>query len=145
MQISQEKDISLRRSVVRVVGGLRQVPFFMKKGMLFIPVFFALITLPALAATPQGGPVIANTAQAQGALCDVFNLLFNILIFVSVIMVMWAGYLYATGKDDAEQITEAKKAMLYAAIGIIVAIAAKGFPLLVASIFPGASSGVQGC
>jgi hypothetical protein len=60
-------------------------------------------------------------------------------------MVIWAAYLYLTARDDAEQVTEAKKALFYAALGIVAALLARGFPVLVASIFSNGASGVQGC
>jgi hypothetical protein len=50
-------------------------------------------------------------------------------------MVLYAAYLYVFAQDDAEQVTTAKRAIFYAAIGIIVALAAKGFPSLVGSVF----------
>lgn len=90
-------------------------------------------------------PVITNTAGVRGEICNVFTLMFEILIAVSIIMALWAAYLYATAGDDTEQVTQARRALFYAAIGLVVAFAAKGFPLLVASIFPGGTSGVQGC
>ncbi len=99
-----------------------------------IPIVFAQTTA-----------VITNTAGAHTQICNVFNVMFGVLIFVSVIMVLWAGYLYVTAKDDAEQITEAKKAIFYAALGIVAALLAKGFPIMVASVFPNGTQGVQGC
>ena len=99
-----------------------------------------MIALPALAA----GPVITNTAGVRSELCNVFGIMFEVLIAVSVIMVLWAAYLYATAGDDMEQVSHAKQAIFYAAIGIIVAFLANGFPLLVGSIFPGVA-GIQGC
>jgi len=102
---------------------------------------FVAIASPAMAQTIT----ITNTSGAVTAICNVFNAMFDILVVISVIMILWAAYLYVTAKDDAEQTTEAKKAIFYAAIGIVVALLAKGFPLLVAGIFPGASQGVQGC
>ena len=56
-------------------------------------------------------------------------------------MVMWAAYLFVTAKDDAEQVTEAKKSLLYAAVGILAGLIARGFPVLVGSIFGQAISG----
>ena len=60
-------------------------------------------------------------------------------------MIMWAAYLYATAQDDAEQSSEARLTIFYGAIGIAVALLARGFPLLVASVFPGGLAGIQGC
>jgi hypothetical protein len=108
--------------------------FFYRLGAT-LPFVFAM---PALAAV-----TITNVAGVHSAICNVFMWMFWILISVSVIMIMWAAYLFVTAKDDAEQVTEAKKAMLYAAVGIVAALLADGFPSLIASIF--SVSGVQGC
>jgi hypothetical protein len=112
--------------------------FFLYRFGAFLPLFFAV---PAFAQTTA---VIKNTAGVHNQICNVFNVMFGILIFVSIIMILWAAYLYLTAKDDEEQVTEAKKAIFYAAIGIVAALLAKGFPLMVAGIFSGAQ-GVQGC
>jgi len=88
--------------------------------------------------------LITSAAGAKSQICNVFNLMFGILIFVSVIMVLWAAFLYLTAQDDAEQTSRAKKALFYAALGIVAAFLAKGYPLMVAGIFNGASA-VQGC
>jgi hypothetical protein len=102
------------------------------RGMLFLLPIAAGMTLsfPVFAQT-----TITNTAGAQSALCNILSWMFWILLAVSVIMIFWAGYLYATARDDAEQITRAKKTIFYAALGIAAALLAKGFPGFVASIF----------
>jgi hypothetical protein len=99
-----------------------------------------LFATPVLAATPV---VITSTSGVHSAICNVFMWMFWILMSVSVIMIMWAAYLFVTAKDDAEQVSEAKKAIFYAAMGIVAALLANGFPVLIASIF--SVSGVQGC
>ena len=93
---------------------------------------------PAMAATIT----ITNTAAARTEICNIFTWMFWILISVSIIMIMWAAYLFVTGKDDAEQITQAKKTIFYAMFGVLAGLIAKGFPVLVASIF---GQSVSGC
>jgi len=61
--------------------------------------------------------------------------MFWVLMAVSVIMVMWAAYTYLTAGDDTEQVHRATKTLTYAAVAILVALIAKGFPYLVATIF----------
>jgi cell division protein FtsW (lipid II flippase) len=99
-----------------------------------LPLFFFAI--------PVFAQSIANTAQVHTQICNVFIWMFWVLIAVSVIMILWAGYLYVTARDDAEQTTEAKKAIFYAALGILAALLARGFPSVVAGIF---SQTAQGC
>ncbi len=97
----------------------------------FVGVALFLFAAPVFADMP----IISDTTGVVGGLCNILNWMFWILLAVSVIMVMWAGYLYVTARDDAEQITKAKKTIFYAAIGIVVALLAKGFPGFVGSIF----------
>jgi cytochrome bd-type quinol oxidase subunit 2 len=104
--------------------------------------FGLVFYLPAFAQTM---PVITNTAGVHKQICNVFNAMFDILITVSIIMILWAAYLYATAEDDMEQTTRAKKAIFYAAMGVVAALLARGFPLLIGSFFPGGSQGVQAC
>jgi hypothetical protein len=113
--------------------------------ILFHPYFYRcsafllfLFATPALADTP----IITDTAGVHSQICNVFTWMFWVLIAVSVIMVMWAAYLFVTARDDAEQVTEAKKTIFYAAFGILAGLIAKGFPVLVGSIF---GQSISGC
>lgn len=84
--------------------------------------------------------VISNSCNAGGEgspLCDsaggdqlpemiknVVNLLLAVLGFVAVIMIIIGGIRYATSNGDANQTKAAKDTVLYAVIGLIVAILA---------------------
>ena len=57
---------------------------------------------------------------------------------VSIIMVIWAAYLYVTSEGDAEKPSQARKMVLYAAVGIIIALLARGFPTIIGSLLGGA-------
>ena len=92
-----------------------------------------------------GAQVISDAAGVHTEICNVFTWMFWVLLSVSMIAILWAAYLYATAEDDAEKTTQARRIILYAAIGIAAALLARGFPLVVASIFPGGTQGVQGC
>jgi len=107
----------------------------------FVGITSFLFASPAFAQTP----IITNTAGVHTQLCNLFGWMFWILISVSVIMIMWAAYLFVTAKDDEEQVSEAKKSMFYAALGIVAGLLARAFPLVIASIFPNGTQGVQGC
>lgn len=99
----------------------------------------AVFSLPAFADTP----VITNAAGVHSQICNVFAAVFWVLITVSIIMVLWAGYLYVTAQDDMEQVSTAKKTLFYAALGILAGFLARGYPVVVGSIF--SQSGIQGC
>jgi TRAP-type C4-dicarboxylate transport system permease small subunit len=68
-------------------------------------------------------------------MCSVVNWLFYILIVFSVIMVLIAGFRYLTANGDPEKVSKATKTITYAAIAIVVALIAKGFPTLIGSFF----------
>jgi RsiW-degrading membrane proteinase PrsW (M82 family) len=100
------------------------------------------ISLSAATASAQistGIPPLTNASAATALLCNVMNVMFWVLISVSIIMVLWGAYLYVFAGEDAKRPSEAKMTILYAMIGIVIALCAKGFPSLIASIFPGAS------
>jgi hypothetical protein len=61
--------------------------------------------------------------------------MFWILISLAIIMIFWAAYIYLTAGDDTEKVHKATKTITYAAVAVIVALLAKGFPTLVTSIF----------
>ena len=67
-------------------------------------------------------------------LCSVTNWMFSILIGVSMIMVLVGAFYYVTAGGDSEKVKTGTKTITYAAIGVVVAIVAKGFPFLVAGI-----------
>lgn len=100
----------------------------------------ALYVNIAQAQTPLSDLRVNNIQQ--NLFCPIYNLMFNIVVVVSVIMVLWAAFTYVTGGDDAEKISKAHKMLTYAAIGVAVAIVAGGFPYLVGSIF-GSSGAVS--
>lgn len=61
--------------------------------------------------------------------------MFYILISIAIIMVLWAAYNYLVAGDDTEKVSRATKTITYAAIAVVVALLAKGFPVLIGSIF----------
>lgn len=94
---------------------------------LFIPAAFAqnnFQTAPKISLTPNS--VILS-------LCNAVNWMFYILIILSVIMVLVAAYVYVTASGDPEKASKARMMILYAAIGVVVALLAKGFPSTVGS------------
>ena len=100
-----------------------------------------LLPLQALAANP---PPITKVQGLIDLLCAVFGWMFYALIAVSIVMVVLAGFNYVTSNGDPEKVGKATKMILYAVIGIAVALLAKGIPLIVAN-FIGASGNLQSC
>lgn len=70
-----------------------------------------------------------NTAQ------DVVNILLLLIGAVSVIMIVIGGFKYVTSNGDQNNITSAKNTILYAVIGLIVAIMASAIVNFVVTQF----------
>jgi len=68
----------------------------------------------------------APTVDLMTALGKVADILFNILIAVAAVFIVWAGISFVTAGGDAEKVEKARSMIMYAVIGIIVAILAKG-------------------
>jgi hypothetical protein len=95
----------------------------------------------ALAAVISSPTLVTNAGDLDAKLfCPIIDIMFWVLISVSIIMVLWAAFLYVTAEGEAEKPSQARKMVLYAAIGIVIALLAKGVPSLVADLF-GQSSG----
>ncbi len=76
-----------------------------------------------------GGAECGNTGDTpQNLETDVFTQIVNILLFIigaiAVIMLVIGGIRYTTSNGDSNQVSAAKNTILYAIIGIIVAILA---------------------
>jgi cytochrome bd-type quinol oxidase subunit 2 len=88
-------------------------------------------------------PTIVGSGQpselGSALFCPIDNWMFFVLLAVAVIMLLWAAYTYVTAGDDTEKVHRATKTITYAAVAVVVALVAKGFPYLVMSIFPGGS------
>jgi len=81
---------------------------------------------------------VVGTSKGVGAvLCSVTNWMIYILVAVSILYIVYAAFLYATGGDDAEKISSARKTITWAAVGIAVALLAMSVPTLVQTITGG--------
>ena len=102
-----------------------------------------IVTGASAAATLWAGRVMAigspaqegaETARGDGMPSDlvgvdgVFTKITNTVLFavgiISVIMLIWGGLRYITSGGDSKKVTDAKNTILYAIIGLIIAILA---------------------
>lgn len=58
----------------------------------------------------------------------------GILVIVAVFYVLWAAYTFITAAGDSEKIKSARDRIMYAGIGIIVALLARGIIALVLQV-----------
>jgi hypothetical protein len=103
---------------------------------LFVVLAFAGVASAANVVTPSPTLITSADNIAPALLCPIIDIMFWVLISISIIMVLWAAYLYATSEGDAEKPSQARKMVLYAAVGIVIALIARGFPAIIFSLFP---------
>ena len=89
-----------------------------------------LFAVPALAQVDGGLEATKSSFKITDIFGTggIFSTIINILLFligaISVVMIVFAGFQYATSGGDAGKVTSAKNTILYAVIGIVVALLA---------------------
>lgn len=106
-------------------------------GTFFVP----LLAMAQNATTPP----ISSLQGLVNLMCSAFDYLFYGVIALSIIMVVIAAFNYVTAGDNAEKVSKANKMILYAAIGVGVALLAKGIPLIVASFLSASTANLKSC
>ena len=68
---------------------------------------------------------------------DLTDWLFVILLVISVVMIVMAGLQFITGGGDPAAISAARTKLIWAAVGVVIALLAKGIVPVVRSIIGG--------
>jgi hypothetical protein len=74
--------------------------------------------------------ILPQGVEAGTALVNIINYAFGFLIAVSVLMFIFAAFLFATGGGNPEQTKRARQWLIYAAIGLAVAVISRGLVAL---------------
>jgi hypothetical protein len=90
-----------------------------------------LLLLPQLAAA-QTAPIPIDFFAVA---CEVFNWLYTFALVTGMVFIVIAAFKYMTGGGDPSKVGEAHRALLYAVVGIAVALIAAAVPSVVASLF----------
>jgi hypothetical protein len=90
-----------------------------------------LVLSPSLALAER---LPENLDDVVGIFENITNWLFTGLLLISVIMLVVAGYKYMFSGGSEENTSSAKNMIIYASVGLAVAMLAKGVPTLVSSI-----------
>ena len=121
----------------------------MKKVLLSSVLLVALLAVPTVASANWLGDVLGgvfggNSTTYEGTtapelnvmtvLDNVTNWLFAILLIVAAIAIIIAAFNFVTAQGDADKVKTARQFVLYALIGVLVAILAKGLVGLVGTI-----------
>ena len=114
----------------------------MKKIILAISILtlfsFALVSFATNTSTDITAPDVKLTLfGTTGILNKAVNWVFGLVIFVAVIMLIWAGFTYVTSAGNAEKMKTALNSVIYALIGIAIAILAKGFVYMICQFVGG--------
>ena len=119
----------------------------MKKLMLRLTPAALLVPVLALAdITPPAGGLptpVTSLGGLASQICAVAGWIFTFLIILAVIYVLVAAFRYLTAGGDPEKVKKANHTLIYAAVAVVVAVVAKGVPLIVGSFFT--SSAIGGC
>jgi FtsH-binding integral membrane protein len=97
--------------------------------------------LPAYAQTTPPPAPIQNAQGLLNILCTFAVYFFYTVTIITVIMVIWASFLYVTSNDDTEKITKARRTLTYAAVGVAVSLIAVGFPNVIGGLVGSTSTG----
>lgn len=116
----------------------------MKKNILkkaSIGIALGLMLLPFLALAQAGqvpGPIITSPANISNLFTTILNWVGGIVMTIALIMLLWAAILFLTAGTSETAHTKAKDVLIYAIVGIAVAILAFSVRPLLETIFRGA-------
>lgn len=96
---------------------------------------FADIAVPG--GTTEGGytaPVAAsNLAELMAITVKVTNVVFTALIVFAIIYIILAAFQFVTAGGDPAAVLQARSKLIYAAVGIIVALLARAIPVVLSA------------
>jgi hypothetical protein len=103
---------------------------------------FAQLSEPPITAPGQ----IANINQILNAtsVCAIVNWAFWLIIVFSIIFTLFAAFKYLTAAGSPEKVKAASVSLLYVVVAIVVALVAKGLPLIISGFIGGGLTG-SGC
>lgn len=102
-----------------IVAGLLVVPFV---ALAASPVVNAQLTLDKGVDSAQGQGSATGISDPNSLVTTIVNGALWFVGILSVIMLIWGGIRYATSAGDSNKVTAAKNTILYAVIGLVVAI-----------------------
>lgn len=108
----------------------------MKRGLIFLITLIILFGL----ANPVLALLLPNPLSAytfQELITKIVNYIATVVGGLAVIVFIWAGILFLTSGGNETQLSKAKKALFYAAIGLAIALAASGLIYTVRFIIGG--------
>lgn len=112
-----------------------------------ILLFFGAVAHAQMPQPPVAAPspfTNINQLLNSNLACTIINWIFWFVIVFSVIFTLVAAFRYLTAAGDPERVRNAGATLIYVVVAIIVALLAKGFPLIISSFLGGGLTGI-GC
>lgn len=96
-----------------------------KKAIIGVSLGLTLLPFIALAVGGQvPGPIITQPSQISELVLRILGWISGIIMFIALIMLLFAAFLYLTAGGSEDRVGKAKNYLLYAIVGIVVAILA---------------------
>jgi len=99
---------------------------FFKKAGIAVSLSVALLPLLALAqlVSPENTPLITKPGDVSTLIANVLGWLGGVIFVIGAIMLLWSAFLYLFAGGSDTNVSKAKSYMIYAIVGIAVAILA---------------------
>lgn len=122
------------------------------KSLLIIALVFAslfYISSPALAAVDTGinqieGSINLSSNSPLNVAVKVINILLGLLGLIAVSLMLWGGFIYLTSGGSEDKISQAKKILRNAAIGLLIILSAWGIVFFIFNKLLGVTGGNGG-
>lgn len=108
---------------------------FIKSAGVGVALGLALLPLLALAQVP--GPILTSPTQIAVIITKVLDFVAAIVLTIALIMLLYAAILYLTAGTSETILTKAKSVLLYAIVGIVVAVLAYSVKPFIQTILRG--------
>ena len=111
-------------------------------GLVSLIAVMGLILAPALVlARPTVGLTPSATAppslEVDDIMTNIIKYMYGFIIVVVVLMAMVSAYMFVTAGGNPEQVTKARNWLMYALIGLAIAVLARGIVTLVLTMIYG--------
>lgn len=104
------------------------------KKILTIAILASLLVAPFGVLAQSESVPEGESLQIMDVLNRIVNWLFTILLVVAAIFIIIAGYYFVTASGNPETVSKARNFVMYALIGVGVAVASRGLVYLVRQI-----------
>ena len=95
---------------------------------------FSLSVFAAIPTVPPENPKISSIDNIVELLTRIVNWFFLIVMGLAVLMLLFAGLKWITSAGNEESITTARKMLIWALVGIAIALLSKGLVSLIANL-----------